>query len=230
MALGERRSSAAELWPRTVEELHRLQSQLGAEDPESWTPSGDPVVAGCFFCHRPGRPEAWAAAVLYRSGHPWAASVVDGRTSAGYERGYLALREGPLLEQAVRGLDRAPEVLLVNATGRDHPRRAGLAIQLGAVLETPTVGVTERLLVASGDEPGDDKAASTPVYRDGEPVGFWVRTRAEIRAVAAHAGWRTTAEVARDLVLANALRARTPEPIRRARHLARRARAAYAGS
>jgi len=52
----------------------------------------------------------------------------------------LALREGLLLEQAMGALPIAPEVLVVNATGRDHPRRAGLALHLGAVLGLPTVG------------------------------------------------------------------------------------------
>ena len=50
----------------------------------------------------------------------------------------------------MRALPVAPEVLLVNATGRDHPRRAGLAFHLGAVLGLPTVGVTTRPLVAQG--------------------------------------------------------------------------------
>jgi deoxyribonuclease V len=35
-------------------------------------------------------------------------------------------------------------VLLVNATGRDHLWRAGLALPLGALLDLPTVGVTRR--------------------------------------------------------------------------------------
>jgi deoxyribonuclease V len=70
---------------------------------------------------------------------------VAGVTSSGPAGGpdlsaLLAPREGPLLEQAVRALPVAPEVLVVNATGRDHPRRAGLALQLGAVLGLPTVG------------------------------------------------------------------------------------------
>lgn len=62
----------------------------------------------------------------------------------------LALREGPLLEAAVRALDERPDVLLVNATGRDHPRRAGLAVQLGTLLELPTIGVSHRPLLATG--------------------------------------------------------------------------------
>jgi deoxyribonuclease V len=57
----------------------------------------------------------------------------------------LALRDGPLLEAAVRTLPPMPEVLLVNVTGRDHPRGAAPALQLVAVLGVPTGGVTQKV-------------------------------------------------------------------------------------
>lgn len=75
-------------------------------------------------------------------------AAVQGQAGYPYEPGLLALREGPLLEAAVRALPVMPDVLLVNATGRDHPLRAGLALHLGAVLELPTVGVTHRPVLA----------------------------------------------------------------------------------
>jgi len=56
-----------------------------------------------------------------------ATAVASGIAGAGYRAGLLALREGPLLEAAVRSLNQVPDILLVNATGRDHPRGAGLA-------------------------------------------------------------------------------------------------------
>jgi deoxyribonuclease V len=156
--------------------------------------------------------------------------LLAGVTSSGPAGGpylptLLALREGPLLEQAVRALPIAPEVLLVNATGRDHPRRAGLALQLGAVLGLPTIGVTTRLLVADGSWPTDQRGATAPLLLGGEEVGCWVRTRAGARPVAVHAAWRTDAQAAVQVVLAAARRARTPEPLRRARTLARTRRA-----
>jgi hypothetical protein len=67
-------------------------------------------------------------------------TVVPGYAGAPYEPGLLALREGAILEAAVRTLRELPDALLVDATGGDHPRRAGLALQLGAALELPTVG------------------------------------------------------------------------------------------
>jgi deoxyribonuclease V len=169
---------------------------------------------------------AWAAAVVQRDRRACGESVVAGRAGATYSPGLLALREGPLLEAAVRALPEAPDVLIVDATGRDHPRRAGLALQLGAVLDLPTLGLTHRPLLASGDWPGGpQRGASAPLLLDGEVVGAWLRTRAGARPLAVHAGWRTSVEVAVAVVLHAGGRSRTPEPLRQARRLAREARA-----
>jgi deoxyribonuclease V len=168
---------------------------------------------------------AWAAAVVVRGRRTVEEATVVGEAGAPYEAGLLALREGPLLETAVRALREAPDVLLVDATGRDHPRRAGLALHLGAVLAMPTVGVTHRPLLAEGDWPATAKGASSPLVLDGEPVGAWVRRRDGVRPVAAHPGWRTDVDTAVSVVLRTAGSHRTPEPLRRARRLARLARA-----
>lgn len=127
-------------------------------------------------------------------------------------------------ESVVRGLPDRPDVLLVDATGRDHPRRAGLALHLGAMLELPTVGVTHRPLVAAGDLPADRYGATSPLTLDGEIVGFWVRTREGARPLAVHAAWQVDAVTAVETVLRCWCRRRTPEPRRQARRLARTAR------
>jgi deoxyribonuclease V len=153
--------------------------------------------------------------------------VVRGEAGAPYERGLLALREGALLEAAVRALLETPDVIFVDATGRDHPRGAGLALHLGAVLDIPTVGVTHRALVARGEWPPDERGARSPLLLEGELAGLWLRTRTGTRPLAVHAAWRTDPETAVEVVLATA-RARTPEPLRQARRRAREARAADA--
>jgi deoxyribonuclease V len=150
---------------------------------------------------------------------------VSGPAGGPYRPALLALRQGPLLEQAVRPLPITPKVLVVNATGRDHPRRAGLALHLGGVLGLPTVGVTTRPLVAQGARPPDARGATAPLLLDNEVVGYWVRTRAGARPVAVHAAWQTDAQDAVQVVLAATRRARTPAPLRRARTLARTRRA-----
>jgi deoxyribonuclease V len=214
------------VWPSTADELLAEQERLARATPPPWQQRGGEVVGACFVCstrgkHGPGEAgdPAWAAAATRR-----AEAVVSGAAGAPYEAGLLALREGPLLEAAVRGLPSAPDVLLVDSTGRDHPRRAGLALHLGAVLDLPTIGVTHRTLLAGGDWPADERGARSPLVHDGEVVGFWLRTRVGTRPLAVHAGWRTDPETAAEVVLACSRR-RTPEPLRRARSLARTVRA-----
>ncbi len=167
---------------------------------------------------------AWAAAVAVKEGKVVASSTIAGQVGAPYMAGLLALREGPLLEKAVRALDATPDVVLVNATGWDHPRRAGLAVHLGAVLDLPTAGITDRALLAIGDEPDRERGAMSALTIDGELVGFRLRTRRNVRPLFVHAGWRVDPPTACALVMAATARSRTPEPIRAARQLARTAR------
>lgn len=199
--------------------------------------------------------QAWAAAVVWRStpsraigaGGPHrdvdhylrgvrgrgprrasdvaAQAVVGARVPAGYRPGLLARREGPILAAAVAALDLDPDVLLVNATGLDHPRRAGLALHLGYAMGIPAVGVTRRPLVASGDRPFPVRGAMSPVRLAGRTVGYWVCTRTRAHPVLAHAAWRTDPDTAATVVLAASTEgARTPVPLQEARRVAREAR------
>jgi len=224
-------------WPTQGDELEAMQAALAAaaDAAPPWTWSGtarDLAVAAVFAAFprgeggpgRAGQPVV-AAAVLWQGGRVLRRSVVRGESGGPYVAGYLALRCGAPLEAAVRGLEGRPDVLLVDATGRDHPRRAGLALHLGARLDLPSVGVTNRALLAAYDEPADARGASSPLLVDGALVGYAVRTRPGARPVLAHAGWQTSPEQARDLVLALSRRWRTPLPLRAARTLARTARA-----
>jgi deoxyribonuclease V len=215
-------------WPASAEELIAAQLDLDRADPAPWRPAGDPTVGACFVCFSRGKRGAgeagdpgWAGAALPDG----AMAVFAGFAGAPYEPGLLALREGPLLEAAVRALPAGPEALIVNATGRDHPRRAGLALHLGAALGVPSLGVTHRTLLAHGDWPADERGARTPLVLEDEVVGCWLRTRRGTRPLAVHAGWRVSTETAAELILAHSRR-RTPEPLRAARRAARRARAA----
>jgi deoxyribonuclease V len=211
----------------------RIQLALAAERPPEW--GGDArgaaigAVAVCFArgASGPGAAgdPAWAAAVLMRGRRTLAEAVLTGAAGAPYAPGLLVLREGPLLRAAVRALPTAPDVVLVDATGRDHPRRAGLALQLGAELGMPTVGVTHRPLLAAGEWPGERRGETSPLLLDGEEVGAWLRRRPGARPLAVHPAWRTSTAVAVAVVRDAGGTHRTPEPLRRARRLARLARA-----
>jgi deoxyribonuclease V len=223
-------------WPRSAAELVAVQEELAAARPPPWVrPVGPLAIGACVVAFPRGRTgagaggdPAWAAAAVLRGRDVLAEATIAGAAAAPYEAGLLALREGPLHAAAVRALDHPPDVLLVDATGRDHPRRAGLALQLGVVLDLPTVGVTHRPLLATGGMPADASGATADLLLDGERVGAWLRTRRGARPVAVHAGWRTDVDTAIAVVLEAAGRLRTPEPVRHARRLARVTRSAAA--
>jgi len=222
------------MWPETPAALVRLQQELASSQAAPWRPAGvRPLMAGCFVCFARGArgvgrggEQGWAAAALMRGSRQLIeAAVARGEAGAPYEPGLLALHEGPLLEAAVRALRTEAEVIIANATGRDHPRAAGLALHLGAALDLPSIGVTDRPLLARGTEPATERGAMSPLMLGGVEVARLLRTRRGARPLVIHAGWRTDLETATSVVLASIRRARTPEPLRRARREARRARA-----
>jgi deoxyribonuclease V len=217
------------------EALERRQLLLAELEPPRWHPGSEPLVVGGVFVafargeQGPGRAgdRAVVGAAATLESDPIVTVVVDGTAPAPYRPGLLAAREGTLVEAAICALrDRGVEldVALVDATGRDHPRRAGLALHLGEVVQLPTVGVTHRPLLARGPEPPDEACAWTELTLDGEVVGRWVRTRIGVRALAVHGAWRTDPEVATEVVCRATATARTPEPLRLARMAAREER------
>ncbi len=219
-------------WPESAAELEALQQRLAAaaETVSPWVPTAgrQPVIGAVFCAHRRGGPgpgvagePIWLGAVLTHGRAVVERATLHSVTGAGYTPGLLALRVGPALEAAVRALRLAPDVLLVDATGSDHPRGGGLAIHLGARLGTPTVGVTDRPLIARGPAPGEASGSVAELRLGGAVVGYQLRSAIGARPIAVHAGWRTSPEVALEVTRLALLRHRTPEPLREARRIAR---------
>ncbi len=219
--------------PTTADDLRAEQTRLGALRPELWQPPQDQLpVGGCFVAIDRGivgpgaaGDRAWAAAVCMQGQRVVANNIVCGTTVAPYEPGLLFLRVGRLLLGAVAGLCVRPDLLLVNGTGRDHPRRAGLALHLGVLVDLHTVGVTDRTLVARAGEPEDVQGAAEVLWLEHEVVGWSLRVRRGVRPIIVHSGWRTDADTALEVGRTSLGRGRTPQPLREARRLARRARA-----
>ena len=220
------------MWPADADALIAYQHRLAVAAPEPCTLApGTASIGSCWVCFPRGlagsgtdHDPAWCAAVIMFGGRVVEQQMISGIAGAPYVPGLMALRLGPLLEQAVRALSARPDVLLLDATARDHPRRAGLALHLGAELDIPTIGVTHRPLVASGEWPSDRRGASGPLRIGDSVVGCWLRTQPGVRPLAVHPGWRVDLATAVEVITMLTSRRRTPEPLRRARQLARRTR------
>ena len=149
----------------------RLLGQLRARPDRARRPGRLRVGRGGHSARRPGRGPG-TSCVVPRAG-------IRARSA---RPGLGRIREAAV--RALRPLRPLPDVVLLDATGRDQPRRAGLAQHLGAALELPGVGVSHRPLLAHGDWPVDEASAAGPLFLHGAVVGFWLRTRAGMRPIA----------------------------------------------
>jgi deoxyribonuclease V len=225
------------MWPTSARDLERLQRKLARQvdekEPWNWKSEGEPAIGGVFVSLPRKQlgdeaPDiAWAAAVIMEGHNVVATATATRKLTSAYKPGYLALVVGPILEDVVHALSQSPDIILVNAAGRDHVRGAGLAIQLGAALGLPTVGVTERPEAGVALEPGAHRGDWTPVRIDNRLVGFRIRSMTRAKSIMAHSAWTTTPETARDMVVRTTGRMRVPEPLQRARQLSRKLRSDY---
>lgn len=137
-----------------------------------------------------------------------------------YVPGLLAFREMPAILAAFAGIERVPDVLLVDGQGLAHPRRFGIACHVGVAFDLPAIGVGKSRLVGEHSEPAVRRGSKRRLVDRGEVVGYALRTRDGVRPVYVSVGHRVREEDALRLVLRCAPRFRLPEPIRAADRLA----------
>jgi len=127
---------------------------------------------------------------------------------------YLAFRELPAIEAAVKRLEPRPDVLLIDGHGRLHPERFGIACHAGVVLDIPTIGVAKRPL-AGRVRPGGRRHSASLVEIDGVAEGYAWTPPGRSRSLFVSAGHRVGLETALDLVQRTTKRG-MPEPLRTA--------------
>jgi deoxyribonuclease V len=165
------------------------------------------------------------AAVVVLDAHTLAVvdeAVWEGPVAFPYVPGLLSFREIPALIPALERLQALPDVLVLDAHGRAHPRRFGLACHLGVLLDRPAIGIAKSLFVGTFADLGEDKGSTAPLVHRGETVGMAVRTRARVLPVFASVGHRCTLADAVALTLATTGRFKIPEPTRLAHALSYR--------
>lgn len=89
-----------------------------------------------------------------------------------YVPGLLFLREAPLMLKATKLLEHDWDLLLVDGHGLLHPRKMGLAVILGFILDKPALGVAKSLLIGI-ERPGNYWG---PVEVSGEILGYWFKS------------------------------------------------------
>ncbi|WP_082893457.1 deoxyribonuclease V [Rufibacter ruber] len=137
-----------------------------------------------------------------------------------YIPGFLAFREAPNLVQAYGKLERTPDLIMVDGHGIAHPRRLGIASQLGVLLNKPTMGVAKKVLTGKFEEPASVKGSITPLTHRQEHIGNVIRTKDKVKPVFVSPGHLMDLETATALALQTSLKHKLPEPTRLADHYA----------
>ena len=127
----------------------------------------------------------------------------------------LSFRETPPALAAIRKLKIQPEVFIVDAQGRSHPRRCGFASHLGLVLNKPTIGAAKTRLIGEPTEID----GQTFLVDEGEVVGTVVTTKLGAKPIFVSIGHMVSLERAVEIVR-HCSKERIPEPTLQAHKLA----------
>ncbi|MGB8644087.1 MAG: deoxyribonuclease V [Anaerolineae bacterium] len=137
-----------------------------------------------------------------------------------YIPGLLAYREIPVVLDALAQLTTEPDVIIVDGHGRAHPRRFGIACQLGVLLDRASIGCGKSILVGQAQEPENRIGAWTPLVDKGAVIGAAVRTKLNVKPVYVSIGNKIDLPTAVDIVLRCTTRYRVPETTRYAHNVA----------
>ncbi len=201
---------------------------LDADPERCCDPDDGAVVAGVDQAF--DGDEAVSAVVVIEGGEVVERESACLATEMPYIPGLLAFREAPSVIAALSALDRAPDVVLFDGSGRIHYRQAGLATHVGVVLDVPAVGVTKNLLCGHPRESLDRKLPTgrrIPIDPDDEvegptdgPIGHVLQTRQfdsegrHVNPVYVSPGHRLDTKTATDIAEAWCDGYKLPEPIR----------------
>ncbi|MBI1344974.1 hypothetical protein GC163_01650 [bacterium] len=131
-----------------------------------------------------------------------------------YIPGYLTFREVPAMCQViehVRRQGRLAQVILVDGTGRLHPRRFGVAVAVGLMTQCSTIGVSKRRLCGQ-PSPGESSEECVSLWDQDERLGAQLRHPAFRQPLYVSPGFGLSIDRSIDIVQRVWQQHRLPEP------------------
>lgn len=205
-------------WDLSASDAIRLQKELADQIIYDQPLSEDSIklVAGVDVSVKNDISQSAVVVMTYPDLHVVETATAQQPVPYPYIPGLLSFREGPVLEAAFEQLQNEPDVFIFDGMGRAHPRRIGIASQMGLWLQKPTIGCGKTRFVGEYIEPPDQRGAYVDLVDKGEVIGAILRTRPRVKPVFISVGHLADLQTAVTLVMGCTRKYRLPEPVRAA--------------
>ncbi len=130
-----------------------------------------------------------------------------------YISGLLSFREAPAIINTFYALENKPDLLVINRSGINHPRFAGLATYVGVILNVATIGVTKSSLCGSGKVPREEGEANVIKYQD-RAVGYYLKSEKGSKPIIVAPGHKVSLETSLTIIKSCIRKHKLPEPTR----------------
>ena len=179
------------------------------------------IIAGTDVSYVEKKNEAYVAIVVI---HRETLEILEECTWVGeipclYYPGLFSLREAPCLLNAFEKLQTIPDAILIDGNGLIHPRRFGLACEIGLSLEIPTIGCAKKLFLGKHGKMGRNKGHRSPILQNEEILGMALRTKLNKTPIYVSVGHRFDLDSACELVLSVSKEDRDPVPLLHAHNM-----------
>ena len=211
-------------WPTSKSEAYDLEeSRLELLSPEEPLPEPS-VLAAVEATYGHGAESIFAAAAVmtFPELEPIERALCHLPVTFPYIPGLFYYREGPVLVEVLRKLTHQPDVILVSGHGRAHPRRLGLACQIGISFDTPSIGCARRLLIGRHQPVAEKRGHLEMIVHRGDEIGVAYRSKDKVKPIFISAGHRCDTRSAAATIEQTINGFRLPEPLRLVHNLANR--------
>jgi deoxyribonuclease V len=150
------------------------------------------IVAGADQSYVKGRIISSIAVCDYKSLDLIEIKYAVAEEEIPYRSGFLFYRDGRAVIEAFNKLENKPDVLILACNGILHPRRIGMASQIGILLDVATIGISKKLML------GDVKGST--IYVDKEARGYELQTREHANPVYVSPGYNVSLKTSLEIV------------------------------
>jgi deoxyribonuclease V len=210
------------LWPRSVEQAKMLQMEMRRKLRILPLRKKPKFIVGLDAAFLGDKIIGVASVYTYPDLVFLEYTYAISHASFPYVPGFLSFREGPVIVEAFKKIQRRPHAILFDGQGIAHPERMGIATHIGILLNTPSIGCAKSRLIGQYENPGLEKGSWSRLTHQATTVGAVLRTKNKVRPLFISPGHMIDLKASIKIVLNCSRNYRIPEPLRMADHISKR--------